>query len=153
MIRITRETDYGIVLLSRLASVPRPGVQAARELASWAGLPYPMASKILKVLARAGLLVSQRGARGGYSLARPPEQISVGDVIAALEGPIGMTECTSAPGQCEQEGHCPVRTRWQEISAAVRDFLQRIPLSELLRSTPLPLLHLERQAAPGQGCP
>ena len=93
MIRITRETDYGIVLLSRLASQPKEGIHTARDLATWAGLPYPMASKILKALARQGVLVSQRGARGGYSLAHRPEEISVGDVISALEGPFGITEC------------------------------------------------------------
>ena len=138
MIRITRETDYGIVLLSHLASGPNDRIQTARDLSSWSGLPLPMVSKILKALARAGILLSHRGAKGGYSLARRPEEGSVGDVIRALEGPVGITECASTPGSCDQEGICPIRCRWQEISGAVREFLERIPISQLIHSTPLP---------------
>jgi FeS assembly SUF system regulator len=138
VIRITRETDYGIVLLSHLASGPNDRIQTARDLSSWAGLPLPMVSKILKGLARAGILVSHRGAKGGYSLARHPEDVSVGDVIRALEGPVGITECASTPGSCEQESVCPIRCRWQEISSAVREFLEKIPISHLLHSAPLP---------------
>ncbi len=147
MIRITRETDYGIVLLSRLASRSESGVLTARNLATSAGLPYPMVSKILKALARAGLLTSQRGAKGGYTLAHLPEEVSVGDVIEALEGPIGITECASLPGSCWHEPVCPVRSRLQEISGAVREFLLRIPLSDLLCPSPLPLIHIGSQGA------
>ena len=131
MIRITRETDYGIVLLSFMAVAPREDVSTARDLAERACLSLPMASKILKALARAGLLVSQRGAKGGYGLAREPEKISVGDVIAALEGPIGITECASAPGCCDQEPVCPARHGWRRVSDQVRQFLEKIPLSDL----------------------
>ena len=131
MIRITRETDYGIVLLSFMAVAPRKDVSTARDLAARACLSVPMASKILKALARAGLLISHRGAKGGYGLARAPEKISVGEVIAALEGPIGITECASAPGCCEQEPVCPARHGWRRVSNQVRQFLERIPLSDL----------------------
>ena len=131
MIRITRETDYGIVLLSFMAIAPREDVSTARDLASRACLSLPMASKILKALSRAGLLTSHRGAKGGYSLARKPENISVGEVIAALEGPIGITECASAPGQCHQEPVCPARHGWRRVSKQIRQFLEAIPLSDL----------------------
>jgi len=136
MIRITRQSDYGIVLLSQMAGRPQDEVLTAKDAARRSGLPLPMASKILKALARAGLLVSHRGVKGGYSLAIAPAEISVGDVIQALEGPIGITECSFNPGGCEQEGSCPVRTNWRRISVAVRDALDRIPLSEM--SSPLP---------------
>ncbi len=152
MIRITRETDYGIVLLSHLASASKSGVLTARDLATWTGLPHPMVSKILKALARAGLLASRRGAKGGYTLARPPEEISLGDVIEALEGPIGITECASLPGSCEHEPVCPVRSRLQEISGAVREFLVRIPLSDLQCPFPSPLIHLGSQGAESTSC-
>ena len=152
MIRMTKLTDYGIVLLSRLASQPNLETQTARDLATCAGLPYPMASKILKALARAGLLASQRGAKGGYSLAYQPEEISVGDVIEALEGPIGITECASSPGSCEHEPTCPVRARWQEISGAVRNFLEEIPLTDLLCPTALPTIHLQGNPAGSTAC-
>ena len=143
MIRITRETDYGIVLLSHLASAPAHEIHTARDLSRRAALPLPMVSKILKVLARSGLLVSHRGAKGGYGLARRPEDVSVGDVIRALEGPIGITECASSPGRCEQEPICPVRSRWQEVSGAVREFLEKIPITHLTESAPLPPIQMK----------
>ena len=131
MIRITRETDYGIVLLSFMAALPQDEVSTARDLASRACLSLPMVSKILKALAREDLLTSQRGAKGGYGLAREPEKISVGDVIAAFEGPVGITECAAAPGRCEHEQGCPARRGWRRVSEQVRQFLERIPLSDL----------------------
>ncbi len=132
MIRITRQTDYGIILLAYLASMPAAQVHTAREAARECRLPVPMVSKILKTLAREGILVSHRGVKGGYSLARVPDRIMVGDIIGALEGPIGITECSSAPGSCRQEPSCPVRINWLKISHAVRSALDRIPLSEMM---------------------
>ncbi len=142
MFRITRETDYGIVLLSLLAGEPPGTVHAARDLASCV---------ILKALARAGLLVSHRGSKGGYSLARGPEEISVADVIKGLEGPLGITECACMPGSCDQESVCPIRSKWQEISQTVVDFLARIRLTDLVTSTPLPPMVLALGSRPAQG--
>ena len=104
----------------------------------WAGLPLPMVSKILKALARAGILLSHRGAKGGYSLARPADEISAAEMITALEGPIGLTECTVHPGQCVQEASCHVREPWQRINAVVRDALRDVTLAELARPSPAP---------------
>ncbi len=134
MIRITRQTDYGIILLAYLASRPPERILTARDAALECRLPVPMVSKILKTLAREGILTSHRGVKGGYSLSRLPERITVGDIIGALEGPIGMTECSSNPGSCEQEALCPVRINWQRISVAVRGALEQIPLSEMMGS-------------------
>ena len=133
MIRITRQTDYGILLLSHMASRPLSEVHTAKHVAAVSKISFPMVSKILKALARGGLLVSQRGVKGGYRLATQISGISIGDVIAALEGPIGITECSFNPGACEQEGKCPVQTNWQRISDAMRDALEKIPISELTR--------------------
>ena len=99
-----------------------------------------MVSKILKTLAREGILLSHRGVKGGYSLAKQPASITIGDVIGALEGPIGMTECSTSPGSCEQETSCPVRINWQRISHAVRGALQKIPLSDMVGKERSPLL-------------
>ena len=143
MIRITRETDYGIVLLSHLSNGQAQQIHTARGLSTVAGLPLPMVSKILKALARSGLLVSHRGAKGGYSLARRPEDVSVGDVIGALEGPVGITECASSPGSCDQESTCPISSRWQEISETVREYLERIPITHLINSVPLPQIGMK----------
>jgi FeS assembly SUF system regulator len=132
MIRITRQTDYGILLLSLMAGRPMSEVHTAKHAAQESHIPLPMASKILKALAKGGLLVSQRGVKGGYRLALPADRISLADVIQALEGPIGITECSFNPGACEQEGTCPVQSNWKQISLAMRDALDRISLSEMV---------------------
>ena len=132
MIRITRQTDYGILLLSQMASRPLAEVHTAKHAAQQSKIPLPMTSKILKALAKRGLLVSQRGVKGGYRLVATADHISIGDVIQALEGPFGITECSFNPGACEQEGSCPVQSNWKRISVAMLDALDRIPLSELV---------------------
>lgn len=132
MLRMSRITDYGIVLLTQLAAAPGAEVRNARELAERAALPLPVVSKILKALAREGFLISQRGAKGGYALARPPAEISVAAVIDALEGPIALTECGVHPGACERESRCAVRAPWQQINQRVRKTLEGVCLAELL---------------------
>ena len=130
MIRITKQTDYGIVLLTHLAADPERQYNAP-DLAAEAHLPLPMVSKILKLLAREGLLASHRGVKGGYSLARRPEAISMAEIIAALEGPIALTECISVEGDCSHEPLCPVRSNWRRINQAVRTALEGITLAEM----------------------
>ena len=137
MIRLSRTSDYGIVLMAHLAGCTDLAPHNAREVAADAGLPLPMVSKILKALAREGLLVSHRGAKGGYSLARRPEEISAAEMITALEGPIGLTECTVHPGHCVQESNCHVREPWQRINAVVRQALVDVTLADLARA-PIP---------------
>ena len=100
MIRLSRITDYGIVLMVQLARDTGGEARNSRHLAAEAGLPAPVVSKVLKSLARAGLLESQRGSKGGYALARVAADISVPEMITALEGPISLTECTLHPGAC-----------------------------------------------------
>lgn len=137
MIRITRETDYGIVLTSFLA---RNAGQAfsATDLAKRQRLPLPMVSKILKTLARAGVLNSQRGAKGGYSLARAPEAISAADIIDALEGPIAITECSDDTlTHCVHQCHCTLSGHWHRINRALREALEKISLEELSRPQPV----------------
>jgi FeS assembly SUF system regulator len=131
MIRLSRITDYGIVLMVRLAQNPDDEARNARNLASEAELPAPVVSKVLKTLARAGLLSSQRGSKGGYTLARNAEDISVPEMITALEGPISLTECSAHPGVCSQESSCGVREPWQRINSAVHDALSKITLADI----------------------
>ena len=131
MIRLSRITDYGIVLMVQLARVADDTARNARHLAAETDLPAPVVSKVLKSLARKGLLASQRGSKGGYTLARPPEDISVPEMISALEGPISLTACTTRPGTCSQESSCDVREPWQRINAAVHAALKQITLADL----------------------
>jgi len=131
--RISRLTDYGIVVMAHLAECKDDDSHNARELAEDTQLPAPVVSKILKSLTRAGLLVSQRGSKGGYSLARAPSEISVVEMITALEGPVGITECTIHPGACAQESSCQVRDPWQRINSAVHAALDNITLADLAK--------------------
>ena len=142
MIRITRQADYGIVLMTRLAADPER-LYNAPELAENAGLPQPIVRKILKLLTREGLLASHRGVKGGYSLERAPESISIAEVIAALDGPIAITECiTDAPGESDREPTCGVRTNWQRINHAILGALEQISLAEMIQPLPSPLVAL-----------
>ncbi len=131
MFRISRITDYGIVLLAHLAGREMGEIHAAREVAQETRLPPPVVSKILKSLAREGLLISHRGARGGFSLGRPPEEITVSQMIVALDGPISLTECATHQGSCAQEPSCEVREPWQRINRAVENSLAHITLADL----------------------
>ncbi|MCZ7583614.1 MAG: SUF system Fe-S cluster assembly regulator [Deltaproteobacteria bacterium] len=138
MIRINRLTDYGIVLLTHIASQPEDEPSNARDLAREAHLPMPAVSKILKLLTREGLLDSQRGAKGGYRLARRAEKITVAAIIRALEGPIGITECTmdhegERVGECGNLHVCPVHGNWQEINKVVERALESISLRDMVR--------------------
>ncbi len=131
MIRITRETDYGIVLLAFMARDADQSYSAA-VLAESQHLPVPMVSKVLKTLTRIGLLVSQRGPQGGYSLARSPRDISAADIIDALEGPIAITECNlTGPDICVHQEHCSVSSHWGRINGAIRNALEGISLWEM----------------------
>ena len=102
-------------------------------------MALPTVSKVLKALVQHGLLASHRGAKGGYSLAAPAEEISVAQIIAAIEGPIALTECSDTIGLCGQETQCSVRGNWQRINSAVREALERVTLAELARPMAQPL--------------
>jgi FeS assembly SUF system regulator len=135
MLRISKLTDYGIVLLATFAERPFGATCNARELALATHLPFPMVGKVLKTLAQAELLVSHRGAKGGYALARPSEAITVAEIIEALEGPIALMECSAGPGHCHQEATCRVRDPWQTIHGAIRSTLSRVTLGGLVGPT------------------
>ena len=116
-------TDYAVVLATHLAFADRP--HPARDLALHTQIPEPTASKVLKKLAKAGVVSSQRGVKGGYTLARPAGRIGIHEVIEAIEGPIAVTECSdeSADSSCEYETRCEVRANWQRINHAVQSAL------------------------------
>lgn len=130
MLKMSRLTDYGTGVLAYLAGAGnRP--HSASEVAELTGLPGATVSKILKLLTRAGLVTSHRGAQGGYVLARPAELITAAEVIDALEGPLALTECSIEDGSCELESVCLVGNAWQRINVAIRRALDEISLAEL----------------------
>ena len=131
MIRLSKLTDYAVVMLSYMAA--RPGeVYTACRLAERSAVPEPTAAKILKLLARAGVLASQRGSTGGYLLARPAALISVAEVIVALEGPIALAACVDGSADhCGVERLCSMRGNWNRVNGAIRAALEDISLAEM----------------------
>ena len=131
MIRMSKLTDYAIVILAHLAR--SPGTQTAHELAESSRVPLPTVSKLAKELSKAGLVISHRGRNGGYGLARPADQISVAEIVEALEGPIALTECARPGGKtdCDIEDTCLARASWDPVSRAIETALRGLPLSSI----------------------
>lgn len=130
MLRISKLTDYGTVVLGHL-SAREGAVLSAAEVSNATGIAAPTVSKLLKSLARAGLVSSTRGAGGGYALARLPQDISAAEVIDALEGPVTLTECSAADSHCDYEHLCSVGGTWQRINTAIRRALDEVSLVDL----------------------
>lgn len=131
MINISKLADYSTVIMAYLA---RTGTaQNARDIAQATRIALPTVSKILKILAKAELLESHRGAKGGYDLARPAEKISLADIVNALDGGIGLTECSRASGLCAVEQSCGIRHSWRTIGLIVRELLEQVTLAEMLK--------------------
>ena len=129
MLRISKLTDYAILMMVEMA---RDGeILSAHALAERIHVEVPTASKVLKLLAGSGLLLSYRGANGGYRVRNAAADISVAEVIAAIEGPIAMTECSVEEGLCSQEDQCGLRSNWQRISLAVAQALRDVSLAEM----------------------
>lgn len=132
MLRISKLTNYGIVIMSSLAAAPNR-VHAAHQIAELTHVALPTVAKVLKRLHGADLVLSIRGPKGGYRLARPATDISVADVVSALEGPVSLTECSTDDSNCEQADVCSLRTNWTHINEAIRNALESISLDEMVR--------------------
>ncbi len=134
MLRMSKLTDYGTVVLAYLARHANE-LHSASDVAVHTGLAQPTVSKLLKRLAHTGLVKSHRGVHGGYRLARAAEQISAAEVIDALEGPVAITECATDNSRCQFEAICKVGSAWQKVNEAIRRALDDISLSELAQWT------------------
>jgi FeS assembly SUF system regulator len=130
MLRISRLTDYATVILASLAG---GSLASAADIAERTRIGLPTVSKLLKELQHAGLVLSVRGARGGYQLARPAGSINAAEIIDAVEGPVALTECAGGAGHCGIESTCLVGHGWQRISHAIRRSLVDVSLDELVR--------------------
>lgn len=142
MIVLSKLADYGVIVATRLAAEPQRQMTAA-TLAAEARLPRATVAKVLKALAHAGVVAGARGAAGGYRLARPATEISIAEVVAAIDGAIGLTQCTTHTPSCERSGFCPTRTPWQRINHAVGAALGAVSLAEMMA----PALDVPRQPA------
>jgi FeS assembly SUF system regulator len=130
MLHLSKLADYATVLMCRMATQPDSPYSAAR-LATALDVPQPTVAKLLKLLARAQLLTSVRGGKGGYLLARSPTTISLADVITAIEGPPGLTECITSPGTCGLESNCDMRRNWSAINSVVVGALADVSLAQV----------------------
>ena len=132
MLRLSKLTDYATVILSFMAR-DNSHVHAAMEIATATGIALPTVSKILKLLVNAKVLSSTRGAKGGYALARTPEEISIAAVISALEGPIALTECSISQQGCVQAAGCEIRGNWNLINQTIHNALESVTLADMIR--------------------
>ena len=132
MFRLSKMSDYAVVVLSELGRDGAIGKRNAGDLASATGIAEPTVAKVLKLLGAGGLVTSQRGAQGGYRIARPLSRTPIADVIVAVEGPIALAACVDgATGGCEAEACCPVRGRWDPVNSAIRRALTEITLADM----------------------
>jgi len=147
MLRLTKLTDYGVLLMSHMASTGQTRFSAA-ELADSTHIPLPTVSKILQMLLHEGMLDSIRGAKGGYELTRPSSQINVRDVINVFEGSIALTECNlDGGGSCDQHDVCSTSDNWKRINHAVRQALGEISLADMSQQDFMPSFRLQRGIA------
>ncbi len=160
MLRLSKLTDYAVVVLVRLADEAGGIVQTTPGIAIATGVPEPTVAKVLKTMVGSGLVASQRGARGGYRLARPLSALRIRDVIEAIDGPIALTSCVEGgAGGCESAALCPVHGRWDVVNDAIREALGAITLADMQgaaipRAFRIPGRTLGQAASlPGRGAP
>ena len=134
MIRVTRLTDYAVLVLAEM--LRSKGPHTVSHIATSTGVPLPTVAKLLKLLTRNGIVTSYRGATGGYSLQHPATTLTVADVIEAVEGPIAITACMEESNEfCRIESLCPMQGHWDRINRAIRCILKEITLTEIATST------------------
>ena len=133
--RLSHLADYAVVLMTAAARRPAGARLSATELSSETGVPLPTAQKLMGQLAGCGLLSSARGAAGGFSLARASNEISLADIVEAVEGPIAMTVCSGheGPSDCALDAHCRIKPHMGVVGSAVRGALGAVSLTELAR--------------------
>ena len=130
MLRITKITDYGFILLAHIASQDQGLLYNAKDLSSTSGIALPTVSKVLKILTQGNILKSQQGSKGGYFLARPANEITAAEIIEAVEGPVAITDCSGTVG-CER--NCQVSESWQKVNGAVVGTLQKLTLADMAK--------------------
>ena len=131
MFRLNRLTDYAVVVMTQMTHEPQQ-VHTAPQIAADTGIPLPTVAKLLNALARGALVASHRGATGGYTLSRAAHQITIAEIIQALEGPIALTACVEGSGShCEVETLCPMRGNWERVNHAIRTALEEVTLAEM----------------------
>ena len=131
MLKLTKKADYGLMAMKHLAEHQQNGACSAKDVAEAYGIPQEVLAKILQRLVKAGLLKSLHGINGGYTLARDPHQISVFEVIRAIDGPLFITSCITVRGECGQSDRCNIREPLRKVNSSIEDVLKRIKISAM----------------------
>ena len=134
-LRLTNAGDYAIRSMIFIASLPEDAVVLRSEICETQKIPSSFMAKILRSLVRAQLLRSTRGVNGGFSLAKEPKEISLLDILEAIEGPLSLTDCVPNPEECEHSSNCPANSVWSRVQSSIREILLTSSLEELV-STP-----------------
>ncbi|MHA1599664.1 MAG: SUF system Fe-S cluster assembly regulator [Alphaproteobacteria bacterium] len=135
MFKLNRLTDYAVVVMSQMAQ-RLDEVRTAPQIAHETGVPLPTVAKVLNALAHGQLISSRRGAGGGYTLVRPAKEITVAEIIQALEGPIALTACVEgSPDGCDVESLCPMRGNWNKVNRAIHGALSQVTLADMAIGT------------------
>lgn len=136
MLALTKKTGYGLIAMTHLARLADDSVASAREISEQFGVPLSLLMNVLKELAAAGYVESVRGAHGGYRLARPPGEVSLADLITAVEGPIRLAECVAGTedddAPCRIVDRCPIADPVHRVQRKLSDFLKTVSLAEIV---------------------
>ena len=134
MLKLTKKADYGLIALKHLAE--SGSSSSTKDIAEEYGLPQEALAKILQRLVKSGMLVSQHGTNGGYSLARSAEKISAFEVIKAIDGPLFITACSSHLGECDQSNKCNVKEPLKKVNHGIRELLSKITIADMMEPRP-----------------
>lgn len=136
MLRFTKRADYGLIAVHYIASHGEEGAVSAKRIAEEFHIPQERLAKILQRLAKKQLIESHNGPKGGYVLTREPEQITVGQVLRALEGPVRIVSCMVENDDCPQFSRCSLRRPVEKIQASISYFLDSLTVAELAADVP-----------------
>lgn len=136
MIKLSKLTDYAVIILGRMATGDGK-LETASGLSEKTGLPEPTVAKVLKLLAKGGLIVSTRGVNGGYVLSKTPSEINMASVITALEGPVQLTSCTIEGGDecCSHSPNCTMKGKWNPVNDAMQKALEDVTLAQMIENS------------------
>ena len=136
MLKLTKKADYGLIALKHLAVNSGEASASAKAIAECYGIPLPLLAKILQKLTKLGMLQSVAGTNGGYRLARSATSITALEVIRAIDGPIILTNCFTAHGECDQSEKCNVREPLRKVHEGILNLLNTITISDMSKDEP-----------------
>jgi Rrf2 family protein len=131
VLKLTKKADYGLMAMKHLAEHAEAGSCSAKDIADSYAIPVEALAKILQRLVKAGLLQSQHGTKGGYTLARNPRMITAFEVIRAIDGPLFITSCITVRGECDQSERCTIREPLRRVNDSIEEVLRRITISDM----------------------